>query len=117
MLDCTDALCRTVLFLTGRIGTIDFDQHGVINVRAERSLGRLKISLVTIRRDLDSVFRPRCKIVRKSYRSFGATVADAPRRHKLGIKRGGSADPSQTMPRKRLAKAEPKHPGRGDGGT
>jgi RNA polymerase primary sigma factor len=35
MFDRANALCRAVTLLACRIGTIDFDQHGVINVRAE----------------------------------------------------------------------------------
>jgi hypothetical protein len=37
MFDRADALCRAVPLLASRIGTIDFDQHRVIDIRTERS--------------------------------------------------------------------------------
>ena len=85
MFDCTDGLCRAIPLLACRIGTIDFDQHGVIIVRSERSFNRFQISPVAVRRDLNASGETRCKIVGKSYRRLRATVTNAPRRNKLGI--------------------------------
>jgi hypothetical protein len=37
MFDRADALCRAVPLLASRIGTIDFDQHRVIDIGTERT--------------------------------------------------------------------------------
>ena len=78
MFDRADALSRAVTLFASRVGTVDFDQRGVINVRTERPFNRLKIRLVTVCGDLNAVRKPRGKIVRECYRSLRATVADAP---------------------------------------
>lgn len=53
-LDRADALSRAVRLFAGCVGAIDFDQHGVVNVRAERPLKRFQIGPVAICRDLNA---------------------------------------------------------------
>ena len=47
---CADALCRAITLLAVRLGTIDFCQHRIINIIAERIIDRVQIRPMAVTR-------------------------------------------------------------------
>ena len=58
--------------------SIDFDQHGVINVPAEHSINCFQIRPVTVRSDLDAVAEAGGEVGNKVASRLRAAVPDAP---------------------------------------
>jgi hypothetical protein len=68
-----------------RRGTIELDQHGVVDVTTERTFNNLQISPVTIAGELDAVGKAARKIVHEAHCVLAVAPADQPRHDRLGV--------------------------------
>lgn len=69
---------------------IELDEHGVINVSAERAFNRFQIGLVAVAGQLDAIHDPRGHILDKPLRAFAIATADKMRNEqfRIGLNRG-----------------------------
>lgn len=86
--DRAAAVARAIaalLLISFRVA-VEFNQHGVINVRAKRIIHGAEICLVSVRRKLSAALDTWGQIANKLLRVFRITGADKPSRNQLGIR-------------------------------
>jgi len=84
--NCADAFCRAVAsFFVARVASVEFDQHRVINLSAEREIDSREIDAVAVRGQLNAIGEPSRQIVHEVLRVPRRTPSHAPRGNELGI--------------------------------
>lgn len=76
----------TVVVFNASGTAIHFDQHGVVNLTAERICDGRKIRFVTIRGDLDSVYKSALEIVNELISRTRISRANVPASNKLSLR-------------------------------
>ena len=56
--------------------TVNLDQHGIVDIGAERAFDRLQIGLMTVARQLDAIGEPLRNIIHEPLRAFAVATAD-----------------------------------------
>ena len=74
-----DARCWTIAVLRVVRLPIQFNEHGIVNIRPKRILYRLQVGFMTIRGELDPIRKPCFDIPHKDRCGITIPVADQPR--------------------------------------
>lgn len=79
--------CRAVPdLLRCGVVAVDFDEHGVVYVCPKRSLNSFQVSLVSVRRNLDSVLQTTGKVGHEGLGGRKGPLGYKPARNKFGVR-------------------------------
>src|SRR5258708_14098394 len=65
------------------LATVDFNQHGIINISHERCFNRVQIRLVSVRRNLYAMLQAGGQVFNKLQRAIAITATNIPTRNEL----------------------------------